>query len=59
MVSVILQMTWLLFDIMKIQITFPAGDEATADTEAIDAIMTQTDDESKAIFPLCESPTPI
>ena len=55
MVSVILQMTWLLFDIMKIQITFPAGDEATADTEAIDAIMTQIVD----FFSFMCSQTPI
>ena len=50
MVSVILQMSRLPFYIMKIYITFPAGDEATADTEAIDAIMTQIVDESNAIF---------
>ena len=57
MVLVILQITWLLFYIMNIWFTFPAGDEATADTEAIDAIMTQIVDQSKAIF-LC-SQTPI
>ena len=53
MVSVSLQMTLLLFYIMKIYITFPAGDEATADTEAIDAIMTQTVINPKLFFLLC------